>query len=956
MRRPLLITLLFIPIWLSAQYYSTGEDPSGIKWRQIDTEQFQLIFPSTFESKAMRMASVLTKTYAFASTTLNHSPRKISIVLHTGTVKSNGLVAWAPARMELFTVPHQEIYAQDWFEQLAIHEYRHVVQIDKIDSELPGIIKIILGEQAAPLVIGLHLPFWLLEGDAVVTETALSHTGRGRVPSFEMELRAQSVEKGIYSYDKAYLGSYNAYVPDHYQLGYLLVAGVRDQYGADSWGNILQHIAKKPLSFNVLSGEMKSLTGLKLPTLYDTLFTALRKKWLVEDQLLQINPFRNITKPNKNYTSYRYSYEVNDSTYFSVKYSLDDLTKFILIDAKGEEQVIFTPGNLVEESITYGNGQIFWIESKPDIRWAHREYSQLRMLTLKTQKIRNITYSKRIFSPCLSPDGKTLAVINVTEDNRCSIVLISPQTGKIERETQMEGNLFILTPSWSEDSKELLAILLGPKGKTIATINPITGTIATLLPYTFNEAKRPVKRGNLVYYTGTEDGKDDIYAVDVIKKLIYRVTNSRFGVRDAQPTSCKDSILYSNYTANGFNLLKANILPILQDSIHKTLSHHYLLADRLTAQEKGVIEFPTKDTTRYSSHSYSKFNHLFNFHSWAPAHVDMSTQEIRPGFSVISQNKLSTATTQLGYDYSPINKTGKWVAEFGYTGLFPTFKLRGNYGDENSKYFQINTYKNSSNNIVKIDTQQVNFSYTVMNLNGIINIPLQFSQGKWNRLVEPEFQVGYKKLYQETTSPFHDQSTTWLTYRLYAHNLVQTRYRDLQPAMGQIIDLNIFHSPNKSYNQTVLTAEGTLYLPGITRHHGIKIYGGVQDKKGNRNELNDYIFYPRGYANLQNNSLFTLKTDYAFPLVYPDWSLGPLSYIKRISLRLFYDKGWATVPLHAKNGELNLTFESLGGEWVADCNFLRLYVPAKIGARTTFIPGSHTFNLEFLLSINFGAL
>jgi len=137
----LLCCFTLLPYLLVAQYYILGDDPSGIQWKQINTDKFQIIYPSTFEIKAQRMANLLNNTYLFAGKSLNSQPSKISIVLHTSTVRSNGFVAWAPARMELFTTPHQEIYAQDWLEQLAIHEYRHVVQIDKIASEIPRIFK-----------------------------------------------------------------------------------------------------------------------------------------------------------------------------------------------------------------------------------------------------------------------------------------------------------------------------------------------------------------------------------------------------------------------------------------------------------------------------------------------------------------------------------------------------------------------------------------------------------------------------------------------------------------------------------------------------------------------------------------------------------------------------------------------------------------------------------------------
>ncbi|HSO88400.1 MAG TPA: hypothetical protein VLQ91_17740, partial [Draconibacterium sp.] len=211
--------LLFIFIGLlnssEAQYFQTGQDPASLKWRQINTENFQIIYPDYYEGQSQKLASIMEIVYKKGGQTLKYQPKKISIILHTQTVKSNGLVAWAPKRAEFYTIPHQGIYAQNWIEQLAIHEFRHVVQIDKVNSELPKIIKILLGEQGTALVFGTYLPWWFIEGDAVVSETALSNSGRGRFPSFLMEHKALAVEKGIYKYDKAYNGSYKNYVPDH---------------------------------------------------------------------------------------------------------------------------------------------------------------------------------------------------------------------------------------------------------------------------------------------------------------------------------------------------------------------------------------------------------------------------------------------------------------------------------------------------------------------------------------------------------------------------------------------------------------------------------------------------------------------------------------------------------------------------------------------------------------------
>ena len=275
--------LLFVVLFLSssyllnAQYFQTGQDPASIRWQQINTENFQLIYPEYFESQAQKLAQVLEKVYNYGGFSLNHQPKKISVILHTQTVKSNGLVAWAPKRSEFYTTPHQGIYPQDWLEQLALHEFRHVVQIDKMNSEIPKLIKLILGEQGTALIFGSYLPWWFIEGDAVVTETALSNYGRGRLPSFLMEHRAQLVEKGVYSYDKAYNRSYKDFVPNHYQLGYFLVGESRARYGSGIWDSVITRVGKKPFSVTPFNSALKRTTGFNKVGLYHSVSTAFKR-------------------------------------------------------------------------------------------------------------------------------------------------------------------------------------------------------------------------------------------------------------------------------------------------------------------------------------------------------------------------------------------------------------------------------------------------------------------------------------------------------------------------------------------------------------------------------------------------------------------------------------------------------------------------------------------------------
>ncbi|HRX12442.1 MAG TPA: hypothetical protein P5210_12365, partial [Draconibacterium sp.] len=354
-----------------AQYFQTGQDPASLKWRQINTENFQIVYPDYYENQAQKLAVVMEKVYLAGGKSLEYKPKKISIILHTQTVKSNGLVAWAPKRVELYTIPHQGIYAQNWIEQLAIHEFRHVVQIDKVNSELPKILKALFGEQGTALFFGVYVPWWFIEGDAVVMETALSNSGRGRYPSFLMEHKALAVEKGNYKYDKAYNDSYKNYVPNHYQLGYYMVGVSREKYGVDLWNSVLERVGKKPLSINPFNKMLIQKTGLNKVQLYDTIFNELKNKWIEEDQNFKPIEFEVISPANKTYSNYRYNHWLNDSTVISYKTSLNETASFVKINLNGEEKKIITPGIIFDESVNCNGEWMVWSEQVADARWEH---------------------------------------------------------------------------------------------------------------------------------------------------------------------------------------------------------------------------------------------------------------------------------------------------------------------------------------------------------------------------------------------------------------------------------------------------------------------------------------------------------------------------------------------------------------------------------------------------------
>ena len=173
-----LFTFLFaLPI--KAQFVDLGQDPISTRWRQIKTENFQLIYPDFFEENAQYLANIYTQLYSHANS-LGIRAKRISVIIRANGGISNGNASWAPKKSELYTTPPQSTN-DTWLEHLCVHEFRHIVQYDKVNQGLSKTLYHIFGEQITMAIIGLYIPMWYLEGDATTFETSILPGGRGRV-------------------------------------------------------------------------------------------------------------------------------------------------------------------------------------------------------------------------------------------------------------------------------------------------------------------------------------------------------------------------------------------------------------------------------------------------------------------------------------------------------------------------------------------------------------------------------------------------------------------------------------------------------------------------------------------------------------------------------------------------------------------------------------------------------
>ncbi len=946
-----------------SQYFSSGQDPASIRWRQIKSDRYKIIYPAPFEKKAQYLANIMELVCRYETKTLTAKVPRIPIIIHDHSTSSNGITAWAPKRIELYSCAPQVTYAEEWLEQLALHEYRHAVQISKLNKGFTKALYCIFGEQGTAAVLGLFIPTWFLEGDATVTETALSSTGRGRAAIFESPLRAQLLEKGAYSYDKAVLGSYKTYIPDPYFMGYYFVGQARKKYGPELWNVALDKTARYPFMIVPFNSGIRKVTKLSKVKLYKQTMADLEEEWRLQLTASKHMTPRYLTKRNqKDFSVYTHPLYLNDTTILADKSSMDDIDRFVLIDSRtGREKIFFTPGNHISGTTSIAGDYIVWSEQEPDPRWQNEDYAEIKLYNMKTKKIRDLTHESRYFAPIISPDGTKVAAVQTGLDNACSIDIIDVESGKMVKRFPIPDYATAITPNWSPDGNEILFTLLNEKGETIAVLDTQTGAIRNMLPFEYQEFNGPAyfHFGHIIYsvdYSGIEN----LYAVDTMTHERFQITSGKFASLDPDFSSDKKFMVYSDYTSDGLMVAEIPIDSTTWTPMEQVSDHSIKLYEALAAQEGVNIqdsvlkrniwkmnrsnEYDLKrDSIQgkiFESKKYSKIANLFNPHSWAPASIDINTYNFHPGVSVMMQNALSTTFATAGWQYNINEQTGQFFANLSWQGWYPVFDFRFSIGNR-AAYAPVK----ESEETRRYTWQETNFLATV-------SIPWNFSHGKYYRAFQPSVGINLINVVKNSSTPKHftDGLIPTINYRIFGYQYLRSSGKDLYPKWGQSLEVIFSNSPFSGNSMgSIFGTNLNFYFPGIFRHHGIWVYGGYQQKWAT-DQLSytfaDVTNYPRGYFGEENTQLFTLYFNYKFPLFYPDFAAGSVLYFKRFKLNLFYDwaEGWETDHLNR--------YQTIGAELTADLHLLRFLYPIELGLRSMFFPTTSTWGFQFMWGVN----
>jgi hypothetical protein len=990
----LAFVLLFAAKLVSAQSFAViDQNPASVRFYQLNTPHFRLLYPAGADSVAQQTARRLEQVYAPVSAGLGHQPRRLSVLLQNQTTVSNGFVTVSPRRSEFFTTAPQDpglSGTNNWLDLLAVHEFRHVVQYDKFLQGYGKVVYAILGNNGLQIP-RIGTPDWFMEGDAVGAETILTNSGRGRIPNFDLGFRANLLANRQFGYQKSVGGSYRDNVPNHYPLGYFLTTNLKRTNGADAWGAVLDdYMRRPPLPFS-FSGALKKQTGLRVEDLYARTMTDLAETFRQQQSALIITPATSFfgqladsqaanvgkEKPDKRpiFTNYQYPQYLTDSSVVVVKSGLGHISQLVILRKNGAnkpktenrstEKRLFVQGFINDpDMLSAGDGKVVWIEYGFDPRWRTRIYSVIQVLDVASRKTTRLRLKGRFTAASLSPDNSLLVAVESQTNGSTQLVVLDAQTGGLVRALPNPENAFFQQPRWFADGRSVVVVALRNGQKTLRRINTQTNQSRDLLALANENISHPQPVGKYVLYNSPRSGIDNIYAVDTTSGQRFQVTSRPVGAYHAAVSPDGTQLAFQDFTADGFRAVEMPINPAKWTSAETVRDNSIRYFGKLISENAGpkpglVLTDTLPKTDDYPAKRYSRLGHALNLYGWGPQ-VSSSGQTLTLG--VQSQDILSTTQASIGYNYLQAENVGNLFAAVSYQGLYPIIDVNVARGQRKTS-----VYIDERLPLDSLRTSRWNYNQ----LSAGLRLPFNLTRSKYgqnltistyfNLLQVSDFTIPRLSLTEVGNSGMIQA----MSYNLNYAALLKQSKRDVAPRFG----LTLAASGRQTLPGGVLAGQlwavqGGVFLPGIGRHHSLRLRGGYQSQPsiGATATANVYqfattLFYPRGQTYLSQDNLRTASIEYKLPLFDTHFSVGRWLYLQRVKVAGFYDlaTGSSERPVRDVYGRLrgfanvNQRQESVGGDVSFVFNVLRLRYPFEVGVRTIYLANTGQFVVQPLV-------
>ncbi|MFM6926936.1 MAG: hypothetical protein ACKOX6_00640 [Bdellovibrio sp.] len=891
----------------------TQSSPS-IKWHSISNEAVRVIYPDVLGAESIYVANLVEHYSHFVGQTYGiKKPQKFDLVIRPEMSQPNGFVALAPRRSEWFasSMYMPLVGSTEWYQTLAIHEYRHVNQFDFYNRDASQILYYLMGDMGRNLSVFLALPSWYFEGDAVWAETKYTDGGRGRSPRFMARLKALVLSDKLPTYDQFLNGSYQTNLPNQYVYGYALISYATKKYGEDIWEKIINDVSKFPQPFR-LYDSFKEMTGQEFKDFYFEAMNDLRVKWAKDAPGVEETvDYREASAP----------FKVGKVLYY-VESTMNSYPTLVKEENGHKEKIVEFYYNKDILGLSVGNTRAIYTEYLPDARYAYKGSSDLVVVDLKTGSTDKLTSGERLYNPSFNRSETKIIATSFNPDQSWTIVEYDLQ-GKLLQSLSI-GDSKVAEARYIDDRHA--AVLLNSKTghKSIVVVDLDTKKIAkVVLPPSRNLLNSLyVDQNKNLLFEAQYKGGNEVFSFN--GEGVARCTKTKLGA--FTPSSDGATLYYSNMDTYG-SMIASQSLKDCQPLAPSELVDFKYLGDGpsdnynnfpvqpLNTQE----ELFTKNASQYHPEEYGDIDErLFIPHTWG--------LNIGRGGGLIVQtdNYLHTMglTAQAGSNAE--EEASFFNLGLDYKKYYPIFRIETEYRGRRVKDFDTGT----------------EVKWGEMNSGLSMYVPYIKKSGLYNFVTL--LSVGAQ--YTNT----NDYKVNDVKYD-FANYFYKTNGQFLlswgkDPKARSIIDPwllsyrirfdNADQPSDDRYDGYRVYQQGILQTPGLFANDGLQFTFDLQKQEGG---VNAYRFQPetgvvgsytfsRGYSFTDTPGYQKLSGNYVFPMMYPDWDLGNWYYLRRVYGNVFFDSTAVTGNIS------QATLNSYGAEMQFESKFFRI-IPMTFGVR-----------------------
>lgn len=931
---------------LSAQFHSNGESPWLVRWRMLDAGGVRVVAPAETVGAARSVVYLmdsLTNTIGYGLGPKGFRPLDMPTVLHGYNSLSNGISIVAPQRIEMCLMPAVNSYATPWLRQLSVHEYRHAAQYAALFSGPIGRgLYYVLGEQAQLVLTGV-MPFWWLEGDAVDAETQASLYGRALQPSFTIHYRAvgREILEGT-NHDVWFGGSYNRFVPSHYNLGYQMVTTANTLADRYVWGDVMKYAAQRPYTITPFEWGMRRHLGTTTKGLFETTFGRLNDLWDSlperEDSSRRVVGEESL-KPIRReepWVETKYPLWIDKERVVVLRSGFDTPDCLVEVNTtSGAERVLHRVGAVSSRAAIVG-GELYWTEYCQLSSFSQHVGSVMRRARLDGRgwPVRTLRGEDFVFYPT-EFEGE-LAYVRYNPEGTYSIVC---HRGEI---TLPEG---VECHGLAASGDRLYYITTGGGGMSIQSLRPEnweTRVVKSASRVTISDLC--ASHDNRLVFGSIASGFDEVHTIDLVTGKEERLTTSRYGAFYGSPSPDSSRIALSIYDKNGYHLatsefdgkesVEYSLLPgnVVNPEVYRW--EEVVNVDTLHYGAKEMLDMREKTPAK----RFSPLTHLLSVHSWAPVYYrpdqlmagNISTFTV--GVSATSQSLLSDAMTTFGLFWLPSGVMGTNL-NVKYLGLPIKFEFNARLDDGSSGGFAASgvmmrdgEYYAKYDHSDRESTLQPTDHY--YSLYGRAYMPLVLSHGALISTLTPSVEISRNnnRIYSTLSEEYYEGVTS-VAATLQWNSYTRKAYRNLQPRWGLGVVAGLGKVVHGIETPTTFGLFARAYLPGFGANDGLTVKASWQDIMGSGPigyALNFEWLKPRGLqTTILPDEQIGGSIEYSAPLCYPDVGVEGIVLLKRVRGSLFADALYGKVWTKDKSKQWSgvVTF---GGELWLDTSWLRL--------------------------------